>query len=148
MSAHPHPHAQRSGEDIPLPMPPIGTPWPPRRGGATFTPASMAQDVVPLLDAGDRMQLTAAELAARDRRGGDHVEQARQEGFDAGMRCGAEYRSLWDVLVGVVWGVALLLLVLLGLGQVGWISVHAEASLVPEPHGQVAAAQALRASRT
>ena len=137
MSAHhpasrtPAPHLfhartgqQHQADDIPLPMPPIGTPWPPRRGGATFTPASMGQDVVPLLDAGDRMQLTAAEQAELAKRGGDHVEQARQEGFDAGMRCGAEYRSIWDVLVGALWGSLLLGLVLMLSVGAGWLSIR------------------------
>lgn len=111
--------ATRAEADIPIPLPPpaVHAPWPPRRGGASFDlleqprPFDVLPGAVAAMDASDSRPATAAERA----------EQARQEGFDAGMRCGSEYRSIWDVLVGALWGV-LLLAVVLGLSAgAGWV---------------------------
>lgn len=112
-------HTLRTGDagDAPIPLPPptINTPWPPRRGGAAFSLPALdhLEATVAAMDAGDRTRQPARTL----------LDQARAEGYDTGMRDGAQHRRWWDVLVGLTWGAALIALLLGALAVAGWVDV-------------------------
>lgn len=108
---------EASAVDLPIPLPPptVTTPWPPRRGGtAFFLPAlDHLEAAVAAMDAGDRTQPPARTL----------IDKARAEGYDKGMRDGAQHRSWWDVVAGLTWGACLVALLLGALALAGWVDV-------------------------
>lgn len=113
----PQEHCSADGDSpIPLPSATITTPWPPSRGGVRFEPPRLDhfEAVAAAIDAGDRTHMPSFA----------DVAQARQEGFDAGLRCGAESTSWWDTLAGLLWGAGLVALVMVLATGAGILSVR------------------------
>lgn len=116
---------EASAVELPIPLPPatITTPWPPRRGGAGFA-LDHLEAAVAAMDAGDRSHQPAPATM---------IERARGEGFDAGMRAGAERRCWWDMFAGAALGACLATAVVVGGIKLGIWKAQSAAPAVATP---------------
>lgn len=102
---------EASAVDVPIPLPPatVTTPWPPRRGGASFALPAHAEPVhVP--QPADEDALAAARRESWEAGLADGIAEGKAQG----MRLGAERRSWWDIIVGLTLGATLATALILG----------------------------------